>query len=287
MNSAVLIDNEKLLENLGLQLQTEPLLGIDTESDSYYSYEDKICMLQVSVPAADYIVDPLAISDLKPLKPIFADEQIEKIFHDGTNDIKGLKADFGFYCRNIFDTAVAWRMIAGEHKGLAYLLEIHFGISHNKKFQKWDWRKRPLQETQIKYAQIDTHYLIPLRNILCEKLEALGLTERFREKMKSLETLEKTPRRFNPNGFWRLKGAQNLDSDSLRVLKELYRYRESIAQRLNKAAFRVINGDLMIRLARRKPKTLKEILSLRGLPKYIKKQRATELLSVIQRAVRK
>ncbi len=284
MKSPVLVDTEKKFETLLEDLEGENVLGIDTESDSYYSYRDRICIIQISTAKKDYIVDPIVLKDISSLKEIFEDEAIEKIFHDCSNDIAGLKADFGFHCKNIFDTAVAWRMISGEHKGLAYLLELHFKISHNKKFQKWDWRRRPLTPEQLEYAQIDTRYLIPLRNILLRELESKGLVENFRQSVKNLEALEKTPKKFNPNGFWRLKGAQNLDPKSLDVLKALYRYREKTAERLNKAAFRVINGETMIRLARQKPRTIQEIQNLKGLPRHLKKRGAKDLLNIIKKA---
>ncbi|HDM75665.1 MAG TPA: hypothetical protein ENG51_04250 [Deltaproteobacteria bacterium] len=284
MKPPVVIDNERKLEKLVNKLKKETLLGVDTESDSYYSYQDRICIIQISTQEEDYIVDNIALKNIEALRTIFENRKIEKIFHDCTNDIAGLKADFGFHCKNIFDTAIAWRMISGEHRGLAFLLEMHFGFYHNKKFQKWDWRRRPLQQEQLEYARIDTHFLIPLRNMLYSELESKGLLQKFKGSVKNLENLEKTPKRFNPNGYWRLKGAQNLDPKSLDVLKALYRYRERTAERLNKAAFRIINGETMIRLARKKPKTLQEIKNLKGLPRHMKKQGAKDLLNIIKKA---
>ncbi len=283
MKPPVVVDTKDKLGQLVENLHGESIIGVDTESDSYYSYRDRICIIQVSSTTTDYVIDTLGLDSITPLKKILENEEIEKIFHDCTNDITGLKADFGIKCRNIFDTAIAWRMISGEHRGLAFLLEMHFGIRHNKKFQKWDWRRRPLTPEQLEYAQIDTHYLIPLRNILHRDLESRRLIHRFEEAVKKLESLEKTPKRFNPNGFWRLKGVQSLDPKSIDVLKALYRYREKTAERLNKASFRVINGETMIRLARKKPQTLQEIKNLKGLPRHMKKQAAKDLLNIIKK----
>ncbi len=283
MKPAVIIDTDGDLEKIVPELEKKKLLGVDTESDSYYSYQDRVCIIQISTDTDDYIIDTIAIHKMEPLKTVFENEHIEKIFHDGTNDITGLKADFGFHCRNIFDTAIAWRMISGELKGLAYLLELHFGVSHNKKYQKWDWRRRPLTKEQLEYAQIDTHYLIRLRNLLYKKLEARNLLRQFKESTRNLEWLKKTPKKFNPNGFWRLKGVQNLDRESIDVLKALYRYRERTAQRLNKASFRVINGEAMIRLAKQKPRTLQEIKNVKGLPRHLKQQGAKDLLNIIKK----
>lgn len=286
MKKATLIDDLKSLETVVKTIEKESLIGIDTESDSFFSYNEKICVLQIATREEDYIVDPLKIKDLSPLQPVFENRRIEKIFHDCSNDITGLKADFGFQTRNIFDTAIAWRMISGKHRGLAYLLELHFGFHCEKKYQKWDWRRRPLSPKQLSYAQSDIHYLIPLRDILYNKLLEEGLLGNFAKARKTLELLERSPRKFNPNGFWRLKGSRDLDPESLQVLKAVFRYRERLAQKLNKAPFRVINGEALVRLARRKPENVEEVLKCKGLPRYLKKQRAKELVQVINKAIK-
>src|SRR6266567_3328149 len=42
-------------------------VAVDTEADSLHCYREKLCLLQVSLPGCDYIVDPLADVDLTPL----------------------------------------------------------------------------------------------------------------------------------------------------------------------------------------------------------------------------
>src|SRR5205807_9417578 len=48
-------------------LEPHPRVAIDTEADSLHCYKEKLCLLQISVPARDAIVDPLANVDLSPL----------------------------------------------------------------------------------------------------------------------------------------------------------------------------------------------------------------------------
>lgn len=58
------------------------------------------------------------------------------------------------------------------HHGLAYLLTELVNVKTDKKYQLADWRIRPLTPEMMKYAQIDTHYLLEiydkLRNTLIE-----------------------------------------------------------------------------------------------------------------------
>src|SRR4029077_19350288 len=71
------------LGELLAQIASSDQVAIDTEADSLHCYREKLCLLQVSVPAAvsdrsydeaarDYIVDPLAGLNLAPLCAVLA-----------------------------------------------------------------------------------------------------------------------------------------------------------------------------------------------------------------------
>ena len=51
-------------------LVQEPVMAVDTESNSLYAYREQVCLLQFSTPQNDYLVDPLALHDLSPLARI-------------------------------------------------------------------------------------------------------------------------------------------------------------------------------------------------------------------------
>src|SRR5206468_11462712 len=59
------------LADLIPRIESADRVALDTEADSLHSYREKLCLLQISVPAAtsadgynDFIVDPLAGLDL-------------------------------------------------------------------------------------------------------------------------------------------------------------------------------------------------------------------------------
>ena len=83
------------LDKLIQHLYTQKTIAVDTESDSLYSYFEKVCLIQFSTASGDYILDPLTV-DISPLASIFASERIEKIFHAAEYDILSLKRDYGF-----------------------------------------------------------------------------------------------------------------------------------------------------------------------------------------------
>ena len=63
-----------------------PIVGVDTEFNSLFAYYHRVCLLQISLPDRDYVIDPLAVN-LAPLGPLFADPSCQKNFHAAENDI--------------------------------------------------------------------------------------------------------------------------------------------------------------------------------------------------------
>ena len=84
------------LKALADELQRHPVIAVDTESNSLYAYRERVCLIQFSTPLTDTLVDPLALDDLSPLAPVFADPAIEKVFHAAEYDLICLKRDFRF-----------------------------------------------------------------------------------------------------------------------------------------------------------------------------------------------
>ena len=177
-------------------LEQQRRIGVDTESNSLHAYRERVCLIQFSTAGTDYILDPLAFDDLNPLAQIFSDVQLEKIFHASEYDIICLRRDFGFTFSNIFDTMQAGRIPGRKLAGLDHLLEEKFGVKVNKRFQKADWGVRPLSHDLLLYARLDTHYLIPLRDLLQAELEQKGLWQLAQEDFR----FECNPNAMKPRG---------------------------------------------------------------------------------------
>jgi ribonuclease D len=260
-------------------------LAVDSESNSYFAYSPRVCLIQISRNHKDFILDPLTLEDVSPLGRIFADPSIEKVLHAAENDLIGFKKDFRFRMRNVFDTSVACRLLGRRKLGLARILAEEFGVKLDKKYQRCNWEKRPLSAEQLYYAQLDTHFLIDLRNRLHGDLLKKNLWSQAQKEYLRLEEIRlNLPRKWDPDGYLRLKGAQKLSEPSLRVLKELSAYRERLARSINKAPFRVMNNEFMVRVARAMPRDVASLLRIRGLPSRFKGKGAAKLLGIINRA---
>ena len=60
----ILVADEDGLGRLCRALGSHPIVAVDTESNSLHAYRERVCLIQFSTPAADYVVDPIKLKDL-------------------------------------------------------------------------------------------------------------------------------------------------------------------------------------------------------------------------------
>src|SRR5204863_327469 len=108
---------------------------VDTEADSLHSYFDKVCLIQISIPGEDLIVDPLKRLDLGRFGALLAERGVQKVLHGADYDLRILNRDFGYTIANVVDTSICAQLLGYEGIGLAALLERHFGIQLDKSHQ--------------------------------------------------------------------------------------------------------------------------------------------------------
>lgn len=245
----------------------EALIAIDTESNNYFAYQERICLIQLSTPQHDYIIDPLRVDDLTPLGDLIADPTVEIVLHDAEHDIAGLKRDFDFQFTNLFDTQYAARMLGEPKAGLANLLNAHFGIDLDKRFQREDWSQRPLSEAHLRYAQMDTHYLPYLRDYFAAELLRHGLMDEAREIFADLCDTPPPTTGFDPDSFWSMPSAKKIHGRKLTTLHKLYLWREQTARAIDLPPSRVLPDHILLSLAYNQPKTLPELQAHKSITK--------------------
>jgi ribonuclease D len=276
------IDNNAGLKTLAQTLAREPAIAIDTESNSLHAYREQVCLIQISIPAHDYLLDPLAVPDLAPLGPLLVNPRQQKIFHAAEYDVICLKRDYGFEFANLFDTMVAARTLGWAQVGLAALLEKYFGVKMNKKHQRADWGRRPLTREQLDYARLDVHYLLALRDIMEKELTAAGRLEEAREEFDRLARLKVEPPATNHNHFWHFNGARDLKPAQAAVLREVYHYRERQAERANRPPFKIFSEQTLMEIAQHCPRSPDDLRGLSGMTSGQMERHAHALLQAVQ-----
>ena len=281
-----LVDTREALEETLSRLMAEPAVAVDTESNSLYVYSERVCLLQFSVPGEDYIVDPLAIEDLSCLAKLLSEPGIEKVFHAAEYDVMVLRRDFGFEFAALFDTMIASRILGWPRYGLGNLLEEHFGVQTDKRMQRTNWGQRPLTPDQLEYAQLDTHFLLSLRDRLLEELVAENRLDEARSAFDRVAQSEWNSRPFDPEGFWRIRGTRDLDDTGLAILRALYIYRDQRAQSLDRPPFKVLSDRVLLNLSQQAPRSLSELGRIRGLPRHLPHKARRKLLSIVDQGLR-
>jgi ribonuclease D len=232
------------LAELLSQLESVQRVAIDTEADSLHCYREKLCLLQVSVPGADFIVDPLAGFDLAPLAAALEEKEI--VLHGADFDLRLLRRSLNFKASRIFDTVIAARMLGIREFSLAALVKRYFEIELAKGSQKANWAQRPLPARLAKYAVNDTHYLLPLADQLEAKLSELARLDWFRQSCQRALEQAAVERTRDVDEAWRISGAGALRGRTAAVLRELWHWREKEAEGADRPPFHILqNRELL------------------------------------------
>ncbi len=282
MPPASIVNTAETFREMITHLKTQSDIAIDTESNSLYAYQERVCLVQISTVKKDFLVDTIFLPTLEELAPVFADPQVQKVFHAGDYDLATLKRDYGFEFVNVFDTMLAATALAEPSIGLAALLEKYFGITMEKKFQRADWGKRPLSSEMLAYAQMDSHYLLKLRDILIERLEEAGRLESVLEDSAAVARITPPMKEIEEN-IWKVRGAQDLNPKALSLLKQLNHFREDLAMRRDVPTFKIFSDRVMTEIASTQPHYYEELGLLPSLsPRFIKRY-GSQIMDVIQK----
>jgi ribonuclease D len=282
------IDTQNALDKWAVHLSRASVIGVDTESDSFHRYREKVCLIQMTALGQDAIIDPLALDSLAPLADILADTSRVKIFHDAGYDLVCLRRDFGFAVRGIFDTMLASRLLGARQFGLAAVLKARFGFEADKRFQRSDWAQRPLSPEQLAYARYDTHYLPALHQALSEELAACGrlawALEDFARLPEVAARLTGRAPGVDPNYFWRIQGAKGLSPEARGRLQQLFLAREVMAERVDKPPFKVLADWILVELAESPPADLADMKPRPGLRRAGIDKLGPELMAALEKA---
>lgn len=278
----VWVDTPDTLQQMLGDLTAQTRLAVDTESNSLHAYRERVCLIQFTTPTHDYVLDPLALSDLSALGPIFSNSNIEKIFHAAEYDLICLRRDFSFQFSNLFDTMHAARVLGYPFVGLDNLLAEKFQFEMDKRHQKADWAVRPLSPAQLDYARLDTHFLFDLRDILEAELREKDRLSIALEDFARACNMEIPKERVNGTSWRRFSTRKDISPRELTILSELCISRDRIAERMNRPVFKVVSDSLLLDIARNLPEKDVDLAGLGLSPKQIRLW-GSEILEAVKR----
>ncbi|MCX5850875.1 MAG: HRDC domain-containing protein [Deltaproteobacteria bacterium] len=277
------VDTEKKLDRARREIGAAATVGIDTEYDSLRYFREKLCLIQISTPEFTYLIDPLDSLDISFIGEVCGDPRVVKVLHAGVNDIRLMNRDFGFTFTNIFDTERAGAILGSARLSLSSLLEDFLGValSKRKHLQRSRWDRRPLTGEQLSYASQDTIYLIELYNVLMDLLVRARLEEKARTSFSAVAAARWSDKKFDPRGYMRVRGADDLDDRGRRCLQRLYRWRFHKARKTDKPRFMLVSDHDLVALAGSDVSTIEDLAGMTILSPQKVAQFGAELVGLL------
>ena len=243
-----MIDSEEKLAPWLDKIEACSVIGLDTEADSLYSYPERLCLLQLALADDLLLIDPLSGLNLQPLWRRL--KKAELVIHAADYDLRLLAGHCGFAPPRVFDTMRAAQFLGFRELALQRLVSHFFQVRMEKGARKSDWGKRPLTPKMREYALNDVRYLLPLREVLKNRLrEADRLDWLFETCARLGEEAVQSAAASNSDD-WRIKGSKGFEPRELACLKTLWDWREREAIAANKPPFFILSHKLLLQVVR-------------------------------------
>ncbi len=266
--------------------KSAPFIALDTEFMRERTFYSQLCLIQMATPDDEAILDPMAEGiDLAPILAILADNNIEKVMHAARQDMEIFYKLLGKVPAPLFDTQIAAMALGfGENVGYLALVQGRLAVKLDKGARFTDWARRPLSEHQLSYALGDVTHLRDLYPGMVRELNAKGRMSWVREEMSG--QMDSRLYDFEPERAWKRLKPRMFRQDYLAAMKAAAAWREREAQQKDVPRGRILKDDGIFVIAQRKPKTVKDLDRLRGIPNgFSNRKTASNLVDEVQKAV--
>ncbi len=175
---------------LNEELLQRPYLGVDTEFRRTSKDNMRLALLQVNDEEEIYLIDTISISDPRDHASFLYSNSVTKIFHSCKEDLEAIYSWTRKEMVNLFDTQIANAFLDGDFTiGYQGLVEQELGIILNKNETRSNWLRRPLSDSQLKYAALDVEYLIHIYKAQREELSKTSKLNWHNQDVDRLKTL--------------------------------------------------------------------------------------------------
>ena len=263
-----IITDNKSLARFCKSLRKQKFVTVDTEFIRERTFYPQLCLIQIAVARRAAVIDIMSdITDYSPLKDIFTDSEIIKVFHSARQDLEAIFYFLKVIPFPVFDTQIG-AMALGFGDSVSYQSLVHHfcKVNLDKGQRLTDWSKRPLSEAQLAYALGDVSYLVKVYRRINEKIVSLGRGEWIKEEENDL--LNKENYVINPERAWKRLKLRSSDIGYIARLKQIAALRETIAVNTNRPRRFVMSDDVVEEIALLGPKTAADLASVRGIVKH-------------------
>lgn len=279
------IDQDDQLAELCACWQQQAALAIDTEfmrSDTFYPIAG---LLQIGDGKGCYLIDPLAISDLEPLRALMLNPAVTKVLHSCSEDMEVFQRWLGVVPSPLFDTQIA-AAFAGLGFGLGYanLVKSLLAIEIPKEETRSDWLQRPLSAAQLKYAALDVAHMLIVYGKLLQLLKTSERLAWVKSDCADVVTNARKADDFS-DAYQKVAFAWKLREQELLILKALCIWRETEARARDIPRNRLIKEPSLWEIARKRIQDASQLQRVPDIPSRTLKNDSDTLLSIVAEAL--
>lgn len=283
MNTQVeFVTQQADMERLCAAWRASGKFAFDTEFIRDDTFDAILCLVQVAADDGVALIDPTTGLDMAPFWRVVADPAVLKVVHAGKEDFEVCLTAIGSPPQNVFDVQIA-AGLAGHSfpMNLVRLVDQVINRRIVKGETLTDWLRRPLTDDQFRYAVEDVAHLPDVHAALARELERRGRSHWAAEEFRRFENAEL----YRPpveDRCLKLKGAKKLAGQSLALLERLLEWRDRLAKHHNRPGRVMVRDDVLVEIARRRPRTVEDLHVMRGFQQSRNPRIAAEVLQIIE-----
>lgn len=273
-----LIDNDTALAQVLDAHQSHACVAIDTEFRRRDTFYPQVALLQLCWGEEAYLVDPLGLDDLEPLRQLLTNINQIKMVHSASEDLEVFARWLGVLPNPLFDTQRAAALV-GLGSGLSYraLVAIFFDVDIPKDETQSDWLQRPLSPAQAEYAALDVTYLHPIGVQLQKRAASLN----------RMDWILEDGARMRPGGkppITKFKNAYRLPPSQQRMLAALVEWREAEARERDRPRSWILSDKVLTAVVRAMPTSTRELARVDDMPQGLVRRAGEKLVACISAA---
>ncbi len=266
IHDCTLVQDADALDAVVTRARHASAIAVDVEANGLFAYRAQLCTVQLAWEEGERtkiaVIDTLRVST-SALAALFAAHAPIKVLHDLTFDARLLQ-ESGAPLDHVRDTSVAARLLGVKATGLSAVLSQELGVVLDKRYQRHDWSRRPLEPAHLAYLSNDVAYLLQLERAIMKRVVAMDIAAEVEAECAYKLASATAPPRDQRPAYARVKGVQRLDPTTRAVLMHLATAREEIAESINVPPFKVITNEVLMELALKRPRSIADMRSIRG-----------------------
>jgi ribonuclease D len=249
MSSYTFIDTDSDFRRYMTRLRERRVttIAMDVEGEfNLHVYGERFCLLQLYDGHEEVVVDPTTTST-QLFKELLENRDLLKIFYDCSSDRLLLAKTKGIIINSILDLRPAVEFLDFSRNDLKTVLHEALGLESSggskKRFQQYNWTRRPLDPEAIEYAVRDVRHLYELKDVLLRDLAAAKKLDEFI--LENTKRQDRDPDVNRKPGIFRSGRMKRLSREARSEFERIFEVRERHAKALDLPPNTVIaNNDL-------------------------------------------